>query len=783
MTLPPPLAIGFAVAGGVPIDAQAWVTIELDDYVERRSRGILVVTEPVEQDGQSLEMARVVRELIVSELQAMRDLPPDEAIGRAFAAANGMLFDEGMSSPTRGYDRKILVGAMAMLLDGHRCTVGHVPPGQIVLIEDGLAYAVPDLATWLPDFTLPPDAPAPPEPLGYTSWTAPILAETQLSDGDVVVVASSSLAEAMALDLADTGMQVQDLAGYHGRSPDSALDLFKGYLIADRIEDGAAIVVGFPPRPGSFGVVTMDDVRWRLRERRRRARAQVRGLLPHRVRSIASTLPARAKDVIPGNAMPEAVDGSHAAGSQGEESPTTSTSRWLGRVSRRRGADTWSEPTIVQTYGVPMTHGVQVHRSVSTDRGEPTWRSMLPRIPLAGPLVVVLLVTLVATLVFGIWSQLQEDSPPAVAYTALLSQADQNILLADDASDPVAVRQALDLAQASLDAAAGEGAPEDELRPRQSAITAQRDVVDNVIRVDNLTRIGTLPEELQGDGTSAELTPSGLFLVNGGLYQIRTDERQVIPILEPGEDAGGVEVRDLYGVALDTTGLHVTDGYTAFTLESDSSWSPVKLGEINELGRWEPGPVGAFGGNIYILQAEYRNIYQFDTEAEGVAEPRDWVLASVRPDLIRAVDMAISRNIYVLIDNNVSIDEVFVYARGDLDSRHEIPYAADTTPTAVLIGPATQLVYVAVQDESGNGAVIVFDPISGEGWQLRLPADISVGDADVAPPFEGLQDIAIDEDTGTLYLVNEDAVWTAQYQLPVDTEGTPTPQPDADTSD
>lgn len=31
----------------------------------------------------------------------------------------------------------------------------------------------------------------------------------------------------------------------------------------------------------------------------------------------------------------------------------------------------------------------------------------------------------------------------------------------------------------------------------------------------------------------------------------------------------------------------------------------------------------------------------------------------------------------------------------------------------------------------------------------------------------------VDEDSGTLYLINDDAVWTAQYQIPVDPEATP----------
>jgi hypothetical protein len=34
-------------------------------------------------------------------------------------------------------------------------------------------------------------------------------------------------------------------------------------------------------------------------------------------------------------------------------------------------------------------------------------------------------------------------------------------------------------------------------------------------------------------------------------------------------------------------------------------------------------------------------------------------------------------------------------------------------------------------------------------------------------PFENVQDIAIDETTGTLYVVNGDGVWSMRFTLPV----------------
>lgn len=776
MTLASPLAVGFSVAGGAPVDMSDWIEVALDDFVEQRSRGVIVATEPVESDGRSFELARLSKELIVSELRAMDDLPPDEAIGRALAAANGMLFDEGQPGSSGGFDRKVLVGATVVLIDGHRCTLGHVPPGQIMVIEDGLAYAIPDLMSWSPNFTVDT---ASPEPLGYTSWTAPILAQTELSDGDSVMLCTLTLAEAWAEDLAETGLRVADLAGYHGRSPDGALDIFRGLLISQDIEDGAALVLAFPPRPGSFGVVTMADVGWKLRERRRRARAHLRRLLPTRVTSLMALETMRSsRDSMPSDldAFEDDVQAGETVQAEGQESETRS--RWTGAGSRfRRGSDgteTWNVPNQTRQYGITRTHGVQLHRGMSADRGESRWRNELPRLPFSGAVVGTALALLIVLVGFGIWSLLPRLEEPPADVTTTLNQVDEYILAAENSSDPVGTRQLLNLAQDALDDAKDEGALDDAIDPRQAAITDARDLLDNVIRLQDLTRVGSLPEELRGSDTRAQFTQGGLFLVNGSLYQLRADERQIVRVLDEDESVGGTEVGNLFGMALDATGFYVTDGAHVFSLQPDRSWDAIALADINELGAWGPGPVGAFGGNIYILEQEFRNIYRFDTATEdGVAEPYDWVLASVRPDLVNAVDMTIDSSIYVLLEDA----EVLTYLQGDLESRQDVPYAETGEPQSIQIGSGTRLLYIAMRDGL-EGWIVVFDPVSGNAWQLRLPADFSSEEASVSAPFAGLQDVAIDETTGTLYLVNEDGVWTAQYSLPVDAQADGTPTPD-----
>jgi len=75
--------------------------------------------------------------------------------------------------------------------------------------------------------------------------------------------------------------------------------------------------------------------------------------------------------------------------------------------------------------------------------------------------------------------------------------------------------------------------------------------------------------------------------------------------------------------------------------------------------------------------------------------------------------------------------------------------------------------------------VIAMDREGGNVRQLALPPGFSTGSARVTSPFDDLQDIAVDETAGTLYLINGDGVWTARYALPPlpAPEGTPEATP------
>jgi hypothetical protein len=196
-------------------------------------------------------------------------------------------------------------------------------------------------------------------------------------------------------------------------------------------------------------------------------------------------------------------------------------------------------------------------------------------------------------------------------------------------------------------------------------------------------------------------------------------------------------------------------------LAADSGeWRAVQLGRINNQP-WKPGPMAAFDGAIYLLQSEYVQIYRFSVEdATDIAAPRDWMVSG-RDDLDDSRDIAIDGNVYVLLKNG----RVLLLFRGELTSSLDPQYVEIGASESIVNGAATGYTYISVTD-GDKSRIVAFDQLGSAAYQLRLPIGFSTGDVRVRAPFDGLQDVVVDESTGTIFIINGDAIWTARYSLP-----------------
>lgn len=788
MTLSAATAVAFAVSGGSPTDVREWVTVDLAGQPSAYRRGYVVMTEALEVTGRNAEMASQARAIILQELRRQQNQPADAALARAFAIANNVVFEEGRFRG--GVGQQFLIGATAIIFEEHTATIAHVPPGQFVLAQDGLVYSIPDLGSWLPHYAEPPEDAPTPEPLGFASWTAPLLVRTELAEGDTLVFCNSGVGKALARAAVDASRDDLALTRLHGRDPERIMDALRELVLDEEISIAAVMVIGFPPPERGSGIETFSDVTRNAREQWRHARAAVRQFVPVR-QPKAKPVPVVAEtpaDDPSGEPSFTEDDGVVATPASPRRKRETGWQERLIQLTERRPRnyrDTWRQPSDTFKLGAPGAHGLSRYRETSLDASDSRWYHGLPRIPfLSLRTGVILLLVMLIGLSALAYVERDRFLPSEEDYMGYVASADEHLIEARELTEPDAIRRELDAASEDLDQAEAAGAPDELVVPRQQQVTLERDEIDNVIRLDDVTRVGSLPSELQTSETRATHTPGGIFLANGSLYRLRPETREMVIVLQSGTSVEGMEVGHLFGVAYDGESLVTTDGRHVFFAGSadGSAWQAMELEEVNQQGPWPAGPIEAFGQNLYLLVDDYRNIYQFALDpAETSSSAIDWVLTGDRVNFNLAVDMTIDGNIYVLLQDG----RVLTMLRGAQDSSFDLPTFDEEReqPLAIVGGPMTGYLYVAVVDDEGHGRVIAMDREGGHVSQLELPAGFSTGSTEVMPPFDDLQDIGVDEASGTLYLINGDGVWTVRYSLPPlpMPEGTPeaSPSPEA----
>lgn len=761
MTLPQPTAVAAAVSGSTPTDVREWIAVDIVGNPSRHRRGYAVLTEPLAPDGRTSELARQVRDILLHELRLHPTQAPDAALARAFGIANSLVYDDAR---IHGGEPK-QIGATAVVFEDHTATIAHVPPGQLILIQDHLVYGVPDLDSRLPHWAEPDGSTPNPEPLGYSTWTAPLLVQTELMPGDTLVLCNDTTARV----LAELGQNDLDpdltLRQFHGQDPDDILDSIRNAAIDADEPFFAATVISFPPNPIASEIENLEDVARNAREQMRHARAAMRSVVP-----TFPTLPAVRKKAVAGAEVGESTDDATPPVIE-EPKPKISFQERLIRITEGRPTDaesTWRPRNSDALYGAPGAHGVRKHRRLSLAGSGFSWKSGVPRAPfVTSPIFVGIVLLAIFLLGALVWSQRDIFLPDENVYVPVLAQVDQRLQAVETMDDPAQIRSELNAAQTDLERARSVGAPDNLVEQRQMAITLVRDEVDGVFRVSGVRRIGSLPSELQDGGTSVFMTSGGIFLANGNLYRLNPETAEMQMMLEEGREIEGIRVGSLFGVAYDGNFLVVTDGRALFFASSTDGaiWQSMQMEEINNQGPWEPGPIAAFNENMYLLSAGFRNVYFFPTDADQqVVAPRDWVSVGDRVNLNIAVDMTIDGNIYVLLDDG----QVVTFRSGLEIHRYDLPGFDFRTqdPKSIVGGPSTGYIYVAVEDHDGGGRVIATDPQGENAVIMELPGGFSTGGADVLPPFAQVQGIVVDEPTGTLYIVNGDAVWSFLYTLP-----------------
>jgi hypothetical protein len=157
---------------------------------------LCLIAEPIDGDAHVPAATGAGILAGIRDIYAASDVPdPIAALTAALDAANLALYQQN-SSTSPG--RRLLMGLTCLVARGRELLICQVPPTQLILAQDGMSVALPELATWGADYQ--PHAREISQGLGAAVSLTPALFRATLEQGDLITFCSSNLARLLAGD-------------------------------------------------------------------------------------------------------------------------------------------------------------------------------------------------------------------------------------------------------------------------------------------------------------------------------------------------------------------------------------------------------------------------------------------------------------------------------------------------------------------------------------------------------------------------------------------------------
>jgi hypothetical protein len=797
-------AAAFALTAGIPCDARTMMHV--DPAPDARGRRLLLSVEPLEPSARGFELAALALATLREGFAAAPALPPPAALARAFAAANAALVAENRPLTGCRWERRVYVGATAVVIAGRSLTIARVPGSQVVVVQDRRLYAFPALASWCPDFIPTSDQPEP-EPLGCEEETSPLLYHSVAAAGDLVLLCSSGVARHLARDAAAGVCPTPEIL-LRG-DLDAVLDRLGEVAAVHDLDDAfaAGVVVDRLPAPLATPRVTHGGIGRLSAGWAATPRLAIQGIgsrsrqsLPVGAAGFTATagifagaerwtgvgvpltpMPTSAARRGPGaQAVPAvggvvptasprdvALDHRPAAPTVDPRSTSADLFTWLRLLlvslcerllPRRRSV---AVPLVARRHVLFAPGAGSIHRYTTQTTIPAEWRTNLPRGPEVHAPSRMMTVVLLLFLVFGgsgfavNWHQ---DKTARV--DAALTTFDQQLQVASSGARGAT---ALAHAEVALREARQAGAPASKLGARQYAIDTTRDRLLGTSRLSATTRLGALPAGLTGRPVRLVRVDHEVYLVGGALYQLDADGHRLVELLAPGASVGGGPVGQLETAAADVGGIVASDGTALYARDLAGSWTRRPLGLDDGMTAWPAMPAAAFRGNFYGLAADGR-VLKFPADDIGTS-PLAWADPAANPDLAQARDVAIDGNVQVLLTDG----RVLSFYQGTLQTTIAPSISPPlSAPVALEGGPDEDFLYLidpGVKIGSTEGRIVRLNAAGGTGGAVQILPPIPMGNDPVAMraacALADARDFVVDEKAGLVYFVTDRDLWRA----------------------
>jgi hypothetical protein len=368
----------------------------------------------------------------------------------------------------------------------------------------------------------------------------------------------------------------------------------------------------------------------------------------------------------------------------------------------------------------------------------------VPRLALFAVLALALAALLIWWQLPGSVEESREDK-----FVALMAEARESNARAQSTSDAGLRRQLLTEAEATLVDAEKIHDDNGELLALKADVAAAIGVLNAVYEVRDFTPISDIAQQVTGSLSITQTVIGG-----GNAYLLDAGDQRVLrvplagggapeTILQQGEPGFVIPARPMSIAWAEQTGslIIIDSERQAFSYAGEDDAVPIVVREADQLQSLDA--VAASGENLYALDVAGNQIWRYLPGASGFDSERTALLdAAVLTD---AIELAVAQDVYVL-DRKLGIRR--------FEGRDEIPFPLAgidrplMEPAALSVLAGSNRLVVA---DRGNKRIVVASP---EGAFLRQI---------VSPAFTDLRAVAVDEGTGTLYVLNGDTLLQAAF--------------------
>ena len=684
----------------------------------------------------------------------------------ALLEANVWLLERNLHA---AQEQQTTVGLNAVVIREGDVYIGQLGPALVCHVHQGDLVRFPPDSIWLRSlspstFDLDREPPA-----GWRREVEPNLYHTTLAEGDVLILATTSLAR-----LASPAEIVQAATLVGASSPRDNLEaLAQGQdlsaIVITWAAEGSSVPLraarpvskpvpspSMPLPPSAAQPPAPEEVSPPLEE----AAEEAAPAAPPPVAEPAVTAPSFPAAEEP----PEAEPTIPAVPLEMEEAISRPPLVDLDQL--RRGLDQGMERMRQSTGDLLeriLPEGAPPRPTVSPEPAPPISLSGRALLAVALAIPVVMLAIVIST-------RLQYDRTRQTQFRNIQQVAQQRYDAAMNMTEATYMRQALYEAREAVE----EGlaiAPDDELlNSLARRIRNKLDDLDRVARLFHLWQLAILTDDPTSPTDSSRIVVQNrdVFILNRGsdriyYYLLNNAGDALQPLdrdpvlLKKGDMKGGIIVGDLVDIAWLAEGGERTLS-TFVALERSGLllvYDPQRRFDVFPVAdsdTWlKPQAIGGYFGNLYVLDPLLNRLLKYvPVDNAYTSPPSDYISPAVDVDLTGAVDLAIDGNMYILMADG----RVLKFYRGEPQPfpMYGLP-GAMRSPTSIFVsGPqkpeAPGYVYVA---DAGNNRILQFDK---NGNFLR-----QFQDKPGENRFQNLRGLYVDEERGRMLLLSGRTLW------------------------